>query len=56
MHETLIVLISKQLIDALESHVTMMRGTLKKKKEGDSSMKPRAASMAVEVCIHKSMT
>ena len=41
-----------QLIDALESHVSTMRATLRRKliKEGvHSSLIPRAASMAVEV-------
>lgn len=43
-----------QLIDALESHVSTMRATLRKKllKEGGhSSLMPRAASMAVEVSV-----
>lgn len=41
-----------QLIDALESHVSTIRATLRRKliKEGvHSSLIPRAASMAVEV-------
>lgn len=49
------ILFFSKLIDALESHVTIMRGTLRKKgsKSLDQSklMKPRAASMAVEVSI-----
>ena len=48
-----------QLIAALESHVTLLRGTLKKKAKTKkkhlsmdlSLMKPRAASMAIEVSI-----
>ena len=43
-----------KLIDALESHVTTMRGTLKKKKKvsvsiENQNMRPRASSIAVEV-------
>lgn len=52
IHYNVFMLLLK-LIDALQSHVTTARGTLKKKskKEGGSSMNmmPRAASMAVEV-------
>jgi hypothetical protein len=47
-----IIIFTFQLIDALESHVSTMRATLRRKliKEGvHSSLIPRAASMAVEV-------
>lgn len=50
----LMMLCCDQLIEALESHLTVLRGTLKRKKSPRSdetlgSMKPRAASMAIEV-------
>ena len=43
-----------QVVEALESHMAVLRGTLKRKKsmlrnESAASMKPRAASMTVDV-------
>ena len=46
------------MIEALEAHMTMLRGTLKRKKKKkkknivEDRVKPRAASMAIDVSRH----